>query len=150
MGIRQTTSPRQIKQDIDTFIKNGENQILDRLFLLGQTCYEQALSKKGYQNRTGNLGSSTGFIILNNGRLVRQGGFRRINGPDRDTTNIDGSQLGREYADLLAREYPSGYVLIFVAGMNYAGYVEAKGYNVITSAEIWAQREAENLLKQVL
>ena len=41
----------------------------------------------------------------------------------------------------MANECSSGFSLIIVAGMNYAAYVEAKGYNVILPAELKAKKD---------
>lgn len=150
MGMKLVTSKQEISREINRSITEWEKKLLDRLVYLGDLCYQEAINKIGYTHRTGNLGSSTGYIVLNNGSLHSQGGFLSITGPERNNTNIDGTLVGREYAESLIPEYSKGYLMIFVAGMNYAGYVEAKGYNVITSAEIWAQRNAQKIISQVL
>ncbi|MGV4578106.1 hypothetical protein ACQ1R5_10635 [Ornithobacterium rhinotracheale] len=46
-------------------------------------------------------------------------------------------------------KYPRGYVLVVVAGMNYALYVESKGYNVLSTAEQLAEREVPRLLNEI-
>ena len=51
----------------------------------------------------------------------------------------------QELIEKIKAKYPKGLVLIVVAGKNYAAYVEAKGYNVLSSAELMA----ENILKQL-
>ena len=42
-----------------------------------------------------------------------------------------------------------GIVLIVTAGMNYAEYVEARGYNVLSSAELKAEPLIKSLLTQL-
>ena len=42
------------------------------------------------------------------------------------------------------------YALVVVAGMNYAAYVEAKGYNVLSSAEHLAERELPRMLDKLI
>jgi hypothetical protein len=46
-----------------------------------------------------------------------------------------------EAAMKYAATLPNTFSLIIVAGMNYAAYVEAKGYNVILPAELKAKSE---------
>ena len=43
-----------------------------------------------------------------------------------------------------------GVALVVVAGMNYAAYVEAKGYNVLSSAEHLAERELPRMLEKLI
>lgn len=150
MGMKLVTPKAEIQREIDNAISAWLRQILDRLVYLGDLCYQEAMTKIGYTHRTGNLGSSTGYIVLNNGQIYSEGGFFQITGPDRTDATEDGTFIGRQYAESLIPEYSTGLVMLFVAGMNYASYVEAKGYNVITSAEIWAQRNAEQIVNQVV
>lgn len=149
MGIKLETPQREIRLAIKNAVGDWQSVLLNRLTLLGDLCYQEAMNRIGYTHRTGNLGSSTGYIVLNDGQIHSEGGFLSINGPDRSDTTEDGTLIGRTFAESLIPEYSNGFVMIFVAGMYYAGYVEAKGYNVITSAEIWAQREAINVLNRV-
>jgi hypothetical protein len=41
----------------------------------------------------------------------------------------------------MAATLPNSFSLIIVAGMNYAAYVEAKGYNVILPAQLKAMND---------
>ena len=45
----------------------------------------------------------------------------------------EGSQTGMDFA---RAEYPEGITLVVVAGMDYASIVNAKGFDVLDSAEI--------------
>lgn len=146
MGIKLLTPRSEIRATLKGALDKWQKSLLDRLVILGDLCYQEAMTKIGYTHRTGNLGSSTGYIVLDNGSIYADGGFLSISGPDRTDTDEDGTLIGRAYAESLIPEYSSGFVMIFVAGMRYAAYVEAKGYNVITSAEIWAQRQAFRVL----
>ena len=57
----------------------------------------------------------------------------------------EGKNQGQKTAEEVALQYPEGYVLIGVAGMKYAAYVEAKNFDVITGSA----PEAE-LIKSIL
>lgn len=53
---------------------------------------------------------------------------------------------GQTIAEKVGKE-TKGVALVVVAGMNYAAYVEAKGYNVLSSAEHLAERELPRMLE---
>ena len=58
-----------------------------------------------------------------------------------------GSEDGDELLDKLAFAYSlDGAVLVVVAGMRYAAAVEAKNFNVITSAELLADQLIPQLM----
>ena len=105
-------------------------------------------SKKGtiprhqpnYIDWTANLRSSIGYVVVCDGQVQRLSDFE----PTKASAS-EGSNSGRSYAERLAAGYPSGLVLIVVAGMNYAAYVQRKGYDVTASAELLA----EKLLKEI-
>jgi hypothetical protein len=73
-----------------------------------------------------------------NGAIVITGGF-----------DGKGGQTGRSFAQEVSIDYPTGIILLVVAGMRYASYVSAKGYDVIDSAEILAQKIAPKILAQL-
>ena len=52
-----------------------------------------------------------------------------------------GADSALQTALKMANECSSAFSLIIVAGMNYAAYVEAKGYNVILPAELKAKKD---------
>lgn len=89
-----------------------------------------------YLEWTGNLTSSIGFFICKDGVIIDQEAGTKGVGRAR--------KLAKE-----ASKGRKGYVLVVTSGMEYASYVEAKGYDVISSSEIWAQREAGRLLKNL-
>ena len=65
----------------------------------------------------------------------------------------EGVHTGQRLALGIAKNYPEGYTLIVVAGMDYAVYVESKGRDVLTSAESEAGkligRELADLVKNI-
>lgn len=95
-----------------------------------------AFPKGDYTNRTANLRSSIGYFVLNNGVIV--------------DSNLEGTAEGIAAARELLNSIPdkSGYQLIGVAGMDYASYVESRGYNVITSQKDVAIVNIERMLQK--
>ena len=85
-----------------------------------------------YVDRTNNLRSSIGYVLYKDGQKV-SASFEKAGGGE-DGNGSVGVQKGESYAESVASQFSSGYVVVLVAGMDYAAYVEAKGFDVITSA----------------
>jgi hypothetical protein len=101
---------------------------------------------EGFNDDTGNLRSSIGFILLYDGEIVHTDFTASTNGTDKAT----GIEIGTKYAEELGAEYLTGWAIITVAGMEYAGYVEALGYDVITGSTLGAQAKLEKAFKNVI
>lgn len=100
-----------------------------------------------WNDQTGNLRSSIGYIIVHDGNIVNRSGFKQVNGPKRNKFNVGGSKEGRSYAERLATQFPNGYVLIIVAGMDYAAYVEnIEGKAVLAQGKLLAKRLHKELV----
>jgi len=153
--------PRFTKADVQKAFavrkKAIENAILNNLAYLGELCVNQARSVRSYQDQTGNLRNSIGYVIVRDGRVLKSS-FRRSAqvtvtvkpGKTRTTRGSgDGVKIGQELAKSLAAEHPTGYALIVVAGMNYALSVESRGLDVLTSAQQLAITELPKMLAQL-
>lgn len=138
-----TTTEAEIASCIDRHIERKLAVIERTMNYIGERCVNAARSSNGYKDRTGNLRSSTGYILVRDGRIVRKSKFEPVLG------GTEGGKSGEEYAKKLAMNYPNGYALIVVAGMNYAAYVSAKGLDVLDSAEQLAERLVPQMLKQL-
>lgn len=132
--------------DVDAYLKSQlakrEKSIIRTLNFVGTQCVNQARTNGDYMDRTGNLRSSIGYAIVQNGVILNQSRFEQVK---------DGKQGKKEGAGLLADlidRNTKGIVLIVVAGMNYAAYVETS-LNVLTSAELLAQDLVPKLLRQI-
>lgn len=90
-----------------------------------------------YADRTANLTSSVGYLIMDQGKVLH--------------SSFPGTGTGRAMGEAAAAEvgkmHPSGLVLIVVAGMQYAAAVESLGYDVLTGSSFVADRELEEALK---
>lgn len=94
-----------------------------------------------FNDQTGNLRSSIGYIIVYDGKIVEED-FNHGGGPI-------GQQQGREFAEYQAALNPTGWALITVAGMEYAAFVEAKGYDVITGSTLTANSDMNKVWANV-
>lgn len=102
-------------------------------------------SSGGYDDQTGNLRSSIGYRIYKNGETVKDGGFRNVG---TGSGVKDAKKALDDYG--LAHEIPlDGWTIVIVAGMSYATYVEAKGFNVLHLTKVEMEEKIEKLKKQL-
>lgn len=121
-----------------------EQRVLERLYYLGEMCVNEARTMGSYTDRTGNLRSSVGYGVFKDGVELGVGGFEQVNNAN------EGMGEGRSLLRKIAGEQPKGsYSLVVVAGMNYGVYVEARGYNVLSSSELLAERELPRLMNDI-
>lgn len=115
-------------------------KVIDFLADTGERAVEDMRLKGNYADRSGNLRSSVGYVVAVNGDVVRSGGFEPVS----DSGRL-GSVSGRAYAESIVSRYSDKTVLILVAGMEYAEYVQDKGFNVTMSGEMLAERLLSSL-----
>lgn len=116
---------------------------LNNLMYVGEQAVNEARQRGRYKDQTGNLRSSIGYCVLEDGKVIKESSFEVFK------QGAQGSQKGREFLHRLISENSSGLVLIVVAGMEYAAYVEAKNLNVLDSAEQLAERMLPQLMKSL-
>ena len=139
----------KISADMNAEIGNLVNGIIEMLSYIGERAVTIAREQGNYMNRTGNLRSSIGYIVLQDGEPVRQSGDYIVSGTE--GAGDEGAQKARELLARLQSEYPQGIVLIVCAGMNYASYVEdIHGKDVLTSAQLDTEETAERMLNKLL
>lgn len=123
-----------------------EQLTIRNLEYVGERCIVEARSNGAYMDQTGNLRSSIGYVIVNNGKIVSISSFEKANG---GSSGAVGQKDGEAYAKTIAKEFRRGIVLIVVAGMNYASAVSARGKNVIDSAELLAEQLVPTLMARL-
>lgn len=133
MGIKLNSSAKEVNDYFEKLKAKVETAVIIRLSRLGEelTNYAKAIpAELGYHDRTGNLRSSTGYVIVANGELVKSV-FKKVVGSI--SSDVDGVSIGTSYAESLIKNHSRGYVLIVVAGMEYALAVESRGKDVLTT-----------------
>ena len=85
---------------------------------------------RSYKDQTGNLRSSIGYVIAKDGEVIISNFKESNKGSDKST----GKEKGHRVAEDISLSFSGGYILVGVAGMDYAAAVEAKGYEVVTGA----------------
>lgn len=138
------TDFRKLNAKLSMTRKEITDFILFRFEQIGEEAVKIARKNGSYHDVTGNLRSSIGYIILNDGKIVQRGA------PERFPKKEDGSKgeaEGQALLNTLKAKFPWGIVLIICAGMEYAAFVEnVKHKDVLTSAE----HLAESLMKKLL
>lgn len=139
--------PRFTKEDITKLLQQRvaliEQAVLMRLQRIGETFVTNARNNGSYTDRTGNLRSSTGYVVLKNGVQYNTGGFSQVKG------GAGGTTTGRRFIDEVKAKFPTGLVLIVVAGMDYAAAVEAKGKDVLTGSSQVAKKQLKEAIRSL-
>lgn len=143
MPIKQTTPASEIDAFIKKHVERINNALVYNLKYVAERCLNAARETNSYKDQTGNLRSSIGYVLVRDGKIIEQSAFEVV------MNGGSGAKSGIQYAKEVARQFPEGIVLIIVAGMNYAAFVAAKGYDVIDSAETLADKLVPQFLKQL-
>lgn len=142
---------------LDELESQLEAAYISRFVKAGEKAVQAAVERGSYQNQTGNLRSSIGYIIACDGNIIAEGGFHKIQGRGANMQKVafttksgknvsfwargrfgdgsEGSRRGLELARSIIKG-TAGYAFILVAGMEYASYVSSKGYDVVDSAQL--------------
>lgn len=139
------TEMRKLKTGLNAKMKDIADLLIKQLSYIGEECIRIARESGSYNDITGNLRSSIGYVILYDGKPVVSGVSKQYSGKKGE--GEDGPPAAEALLTSLQAKYPWGIVLIVCAGMKYAAYVEAVHHkDVLTSAEI----KSEALVKQLL
>lgn len=140
MGLTPMFNLQQMKGAILDFADQMQSSQMEALARIGEEFVNNAKDNGSYEDRTGNLRNSVGYVIALDGEVMDSKFFASGN-PQDDT----GIKKGMQMAQSISQQY-KGLVLIGVAGMEYAAAVERKGYDVITGSV----PEVQEFLKEVL
>ena len=145
MAIKAQFTKNDVRKRFDDFLKEVERAQIEALERLGEQCVTHARdipADVGFADRTGNLRSSIGYVIFKDGQAIRQN-YEQV------LEANEGIQAGQRLAEEVGSN-TKGICLVVTAGMNYATYVEAKGRDVLASAETLAQRELPKVLQDLI
>lgn len=136
MGISANFNINDIDATFKALLAEVDRQLIESLIRVGEEAVKLAKMippERGFKDRTGNLRSSIGYVVLVDGKPVNVA-----------FATVKGGHAGVNEGQRLALQVGSkteGYALVVVAGMNYAVHVESKGRDVLTSAEKFAEKE---------
>ena len=137
---------------MNAFLGVIERQQIARLQRVGEMCisYARDTHPNDWQDQTGNLRSSVGYMVFVDGVAVHNSPFGQVS--PRNAVGgqaYDGGQRGMTLCRRIG-EKTRGVVLVCVAGMSYAVHVESKGRDVLTGAEHLAEREIPKQLQALI
>lgn len=132
MGIAPTFGNGAVKAQVAAFSERVDRATVFMLQALGESLAAYAKEHRTYTDRTGNLTNSIGYAVARGKELVAHSGI--------DQPGAASEAAMRAVMQMIANGQNS-YSVIVVAGMNYAAYVEAKGYNVLLPAELKARTD---------
>lgn len=134
MGVKVSGSD-VIEDFADTSLQILSNEIVRSLSYLGEQAVNKArmAHKNDWMDRTGNLRSSVGYGVYEEGKQQILSAFQVVR------EGYEGSEKGKSLVEELARKYSNTYALVVVAAMDYASYVEAHdNRDVLASATLYA------------
>lgn len=133
MGIKPVFKMSDIKKHILKGAKLIDEAIVLRFTYIGEQFVKDARNNANFGDITGNLRSSIGYIVLRNGKRVGGSVFEVVK------KGTKGVKSGKSLISELRAQFSTGYVLIVVAGMDYAAAVESRGKDVLTASSITAK-----------
>ena len=147
MGIRMTTKMSEVNAYLKAEAERIQRLTIRALSYLGEQCVRVARDRApelSWIDQTGNLRSSIGYIITHNGNIVQYSDFKQVK------QGSEGAKTGKDFALEIAKQFTSEYVLVVVAGMNYAEYVEARdNKDVLATPELFANKELPKMFERL-
>jgi hypothetical protein len=126
-GLIPEWSEADIERVLNRFEGDVRAKAIEFYKYIGENFVNMARDKGNYTDRTGNLRSSIGFVIVEDGEILYEDYQLADKGTDRDT----GVQTAKEFAQHMIGQL-EGIGLVGFAGMEYAAAVEGRdGYDVI-------------------
>lgn len=139
-----------IQREINLFLNKVVRIIkleLDRLALeMISDARLKSKSQGGFEDQTGNLRNSMGYILMCDGEIIHE----EFSATAAGTDGIEGIEKGKNEANKIAAEAHQGWAIILVAGMEYASWVEAKGYSVLTGSTLGIEGKLKVAMENVL
>ena len=149
-NIARDALERWLSQSVDIL----NNELNSTFSYLGEQAVTKIRDRSGsdsWYDQTGNLRSSIGYMVLNDGRKLIESAFKIVAGPNatQESNGTQGAEKGRRYLEELSKSYSDSYALCVVAGMDYASYVESMdNKDVLASTKLWVDSVFEGFIKK--
>lgn len=140
MGMIRQFGDGYIAKQVQYFQQQVELAMKLLLQEFGEELVAFAKDTHTYTDRTGNLTNSISYAIVRHKEILY------YNEVQREEANAAALKVAMKMAESLS----DAYSLIVVAGMNYAAFVESRGYNVILPAELKAKQEFTDKVKPLI
>ncbi|GAA4338479.1 hypothetical protein GCM10023149_48470 [Mucilaginibacter gynuensis] len=145
MGIKARFTKDDVRRMVEQKEALIEQAIINRLSYIGETFVRNAREKGTYNDVTGNLRSSIGFVVLRYGKIVKQN-FERAGRGKKSGQGVD---QAKSFINELKTSFLQGYTLLVVAGMDYAAAVESRGKDVLTASSLIAKADLKRAIKEL-
>lgn len=147
-NMKLTTTKLDFDQIVQKQLQDIDNLFFQRLVELCDeriTLQRAKVSPEGYNDQTGQLRSSVGYIIYRDGKIRHENFELAPYGTDK----APGLKAGRDLA-LSQLRITEGLGVVMVAGMEYASWLESN-YNrtVLSSATFKLEDDIEYILKNI-
>jgi hypothetical protein len=145
MGFNPRFTAKEINRDLQNYFDHIHHGIVSIMERVGEEFARDAkdgvnisgaFPKGDYTDQTANLRSSIGYAIVYDGAIIA------TSLPVLDT------DTGKIVNEVLTNSVPMKWVLVGFAAMEYASYLESKGYNVITSQSTVAMVDLESRVRK--
>ncbi len=141
--ITATYTDKQFNSVLEQALKQAEQKYIDGLIDIAKRVVKTAKQNGQYQNRTGNLNSSIGYIVAKGRNILSSSFTKTLNGEK-------GRSKGFFLAKKLLSDNPGKNIrMIIVVGEHYASILESKGRDVLTGSSLKAVSDLKELLRQV-
>lgn len=130
---------RELDRAFEEMQAEYDRKAVTFLAKIGEECVKHARENGAYTDRTANLRNSIGYIVIQRGKPMIDsfsGSFAAKLDPQGKADAEMAHNKGLAYANEVGATLGSNATfLVVVAGMEYARYVEAKGFNVLNKTE---------------
>lgn len=137
-------------REVEAYLEREKKKLIDgivsSLSTIGKTIVKGIMdgSLSNWNDDSGKLRSSVGYIVLVDGKKVDEGGFSVVQ------DGSEGVAAGKAFAESLIPQFRKWIALIVVAGEDYASYVEnIENKSVLAGGEIEARRLIDQMCAQL-
>lgn len=143
------TNEREVRTRFKELELLYNQRAVDYLSRLGEQVVKYAKENGNYTDRTANLRNSIGYIVVQSGKVIVESFTGGSSSKEPGGDEAMAKETGRTYAEQLVSEYSKNKTyLVWVAGMEYAAYVEAKDYDVIQGSGDWVESRAQSEMEK--
>ena len=89
--------------DVYKSIDDELNELLNKLIYAGELAVQTAVQNGRYQNITGNLRSSIGYVLARDGKIIKEGGFNKVAGFGANMQRVRFTTISGKDVNFIAR-----------------------------------------------
>ena len=141
------TNEKEVEREFKRFEELYNSKSAEWMCRLGEQVVKYAKDNGNYTDRTANLRNSIGYIVVQSGKVIEESFTGGASPTTKGGNSSMAKEAGRTYAHQLISQYSKDKTyLVWVAGMEYAAYVEAN-YDVINGSGDWVKSQAKTQME---